>query len=165
MIVNLDSGTGGPRQKPMRAVVQRVSRAQVTVGGEITGKINRGLLVLLGVTHTDAEADADYLADKIAGLRIFEDGDGKMNLDVAAIGGGVLVVSQFTLYGDVRRGKRPSFDAAAPPDRARQLYEHFVERIRASGLPCETGRFQEMMQVELVNDGPVTILSDSSKAF
>jgi D-aminoacyl-tRNA deacylase len=149
----------------MRAVVQRVSRAQVTVDGEVTGKIGQGLLVLLGVAREDTEAAADYLADKIAGLRIFEDGDGKMNLDVAAIGGGVLVVSQFTLYGDLRRGKRPSFDAAAPPDRARQLYEYFVERIRAAGLPCETGRFQEMMQVELVNDGPVTILLDSSKAF
>jgi D-aminoacyl-tRNA deacylase len=149
----------------MRAVVQRVSRAQVTVDGEVTGKIGQGLLVLLGVAREDTEAAADYLADKIAGLRIFEDGDGKMNLDVAAIGGGVLVVSQFTLYGDLRRGKRPSFDAAAPPDRARQLYEYFVERIRAAGLPCETGRFQEIMQVELVNDGPVTILLDSSKAF
>jgi D-tyrosyl-tRNA(Tyr) deacylase len=117
------------------------------------------------VTHTDTEADADYMADKIAGLRIFEDEHGKMNLDVAAIGGGVLVVSQFTLYGDVRRGKRPSFDMAAPPERARQLYEYFVERIRAAGLPCKTGRFQEMMQVELVNNGPVTILLDSTKAF
>jgi len=149
----------------MRAVVQRVSRAQVTVGGEIVGTIGRGLLVLLGVAHADAEADADYLADKIAGLRIFEDENGKMNLDTAAVGGGILVVSQFTLYGDVRRGKRPSFDAAAPPDRARQLYEYFVERIRAAGLPCQTGRFQEMMQVELVNDGPVTILLDSAKTF
>jgi D-aminoacyl-tRNA deacylase len=149
----------------MRAVVQRVSRAQVTVGGKIAGKIDRGLLVLLGVAGTDSEADADYLADKIAGLRIFEDENGKMNLDVASVGGGILVVSQFTLYGDVRRGKRPSFDAAAPPERARQLYEYFVERIRTAGLACETGRFQEMMEVELVNDGPVTILLDSAKAF
>jgi D-tyrosyl-tRNA(Tyr) deacylase len=131
----------------------------------IVGKIGRGLLVLLGVTHADSEADADYLADKIAGLRIFEDHDGKMNLDTPAAGGEILVVSQFTLYGDVRRGKRPSFDAAAPPQRARQLYEYFVERIRAAGLPCQTGRFQEMMQVELVNEGPVTILLDSSKTF
>ncbi len=145
----------------MRAVVQRVSRAQVTVNGEIAGKIGCGLVVLLGVGATDSEADANYLADKIAGLRVFEDENGKMNLDAAAVGGGILVVSQFTLYGDVRRGKRPSFDAAAPPERARQLYEYFVERIRAAGLPCETGRFQEMMQVELVNDGPVTILLDS----
>jgi D-tyrosyl-tRNA(Tyr) deacylase len=149
----------------MRAVVQRVSRAQVTIDGEIVGQIRRGLLVLLGVSHADTEADADYLADKIAGLRVFEDANGKMNLDTAAIGGGILVVSQFTLYGDVRRGKRPSFDAAAPPEHARQLYEYFVERIRAAGLPCQTGRFQEMMQVDLVNDGPVTILLDSAKTF
>jgi D-tyrosyl-tRNA(Tyr) deacylase len=147
----------------MRAVVQRVSRAQVAVDGEIVGQIGRGLLVLLGVTHADNKADAGYLADKIAGLRIFEDGNGKMNLDITAVSGGILVVSQFTLYGDVRRGKRPSFDAAAAPQRARQLYEYFVERIRAAGLPCQTGRFQEMMQVELVNDGPVTILLDSAK--
>jgi len=149
----------------MRAVVQRVSRAQVTVNGIVTGKIGRGLLVLLGVSRGDREADADYLADKITGLRVFEDRDGKMNLPVAEISGGVLVVSQFTLYGDVRRGKRPSFDAAAPPEQARQLYEYFVERIRAAGLPCQTGRFQEMMEVELVNDGPVTILLDSGKSF
>jgi len=142
-----------------------VSRAQVIANGEVTGKIGRGLFVLLGVAGTDTERDADYLADKIAGLRIFEDETGKMNLATAEVGGRVLVVSQFTLYGDVRRGKRPSFDAAAPPERARRLYEYFVQRIRASGLPCETGRFQEMMQVELVNDGPVTILLDSSKAF
>jgi D-tyrosyl-tRNA(Tyr) deacylase len=149
----------------MRAVVQRVSRAKVTVDGEIVGEIARGLLVLLGVTHADTETDADYLAAKIAGLRTFEDKNGKMNLETASVGGGILVVSQFTLYGDVRRGKRPSFDAAALPERARQLYEYFVERIRASGLPCQTGRFQEMMQVELVNDGPVTILLDSAKTF
>jgi D-tyrosyl-tRNA(Tyr) deacylase len=149
----------------MRAVVQRVSRAQVAVDGEIVGQIGRGLLVLLGVTHADNKADADYLADKIAGLRIFEDGNGKMNLDITAVNGGILVVSQFTLYGDVRRGKRPSFDAAAAPQRACQIYEYFVERIRAAGLPCQTGRFQEMMQVELVNDGPATILLDSAKTF
>ncbi len=149
----------------MRAVVQRVRRAQVIVDGETVGEIGRGLLVLLGVTHADTEADADYLAGKIAGLRIFEDANGKMNGDVASVDGGILVVSQFTLYGDVRRGKRPSFDAAARPEHARQLYEYFVERIRAAGLPCQTGRFQEMMQVELVNDGPVTILLDSQKTF
>jgi D-aminoacyl-tRNA deacylase len=149
----------------MRAVVQRVSRAQVTVANEIVSEIGRGLLVLLGVAHADGEADADYLAEKIAGLRIFEDENGKMNLDTAAGGGGILVVSQFTLYGDVRRGKRPSFDAAAPPERARQLYEYFVERIRAAGLSCQTGRFQEAMQLGLVNDGPVTILLDSAKTF
>jgi D-aminoacyl-tRNA deacylase len=149
----------------MRAVVQRVSRAQVTVANEVVSQIGRGLLVLLGVTHSDNEADADYLAAKIAGLRIFDDQDGKMNVDTAAVGGGILVVSQFTLYGDVRRGKRPSFDAAAPPERARQIYQYFVERLQAANLPCHTGRFQEMMQVELVNDGPVTILLDSTKTF
>ena len=149
----------------MRAVVQRVSRAKVTVHTEVSGEIGRGLLVLLGVGQTDSEADADYLADKIAGLRIFEDENGKMNLAVGEVGGALLVVSQFTLYGDVRRGKRPSFDAAAPPQRARELYEYFVRRIRAAGLTCETGRFQEMMQVESVNEGPVTILLDSGKAF
>ncbi|MBZ5656505.1 MAG: D-tyrosyl-tRNA(Tyr) deacylase [Acidobacteriia bacterium] len=149
----------------MRAVVQRVSRAKVTVNGEITGEIGRGLLVLLGVGIGDTRSDIEYLADKIIGLRIFEDTGGKMNLSVVDIGGAVLAVSQFTLYGDVRRGKRPSFDAAAPPQQARELYDYFVERIRAAGLRCETGRFQEMMQVELVNEGPVTILLDSAKTF
>ena len=149
----------------MRAVVQRVSRARVNVNQQVTGEIALGLLVLLGVGREDAEADAVYLAEKISGLRIFEDVDGKMNRSVLDVGGSVLAVSQFTLYGDVRRGKRPSFDAAAPPDQARRLYEFFVERIRAAGLRCETGRFQEMMQVELVNEGPVTILLDSGKAF
>src|SRR3954471_2934169 len=149
----------------MRAVVQRVSRASVTVDGRIVGKSERGLLVLLGVTHADTEAAADYLAEKISGLRIFEDDVGKMNLSVVDVGGAILAVSQFTLYGDVRKGKRPSFDDAARPEQARKLYEHFVERIRALGLGCETGVFQAMMQVELVNDGPVTILLDSEKAF
>jgi D-tyrosyl-tRNA(Tyr) deacylase len=150
----------------MRAVVQRVSRAQVAVNGEIAGEIGLGLLVLLGVGREDTEADANYLAEKIAGLRIFEDDDErKMNRGVQEVGGSVLAVSQFTLYGDVRRGKRPSFDGAAPPERARQLYEFFVEQIRAAGLRCETGRFQAMMQVELVNEGPVTILLDSRKGF
>jgi len=121
--------------------------------------------VLLGVAQDDSEADADYLAEKICGLRIFEDDAGKMNLNVAEVGGAVLAVSQFTLFGDVRRGKRPSFDAAARPEQAKALYEYFVERIRASGLRCETGRFQEMMEVELVNSGPVTILLDSKKMF
>jgi D-tyrosyl-tRNA(Tyr) deacylase len=120
---------------------------------------------LLGVGRDDGEADATYLAEKIAGLRVFEDAQGKMNRSVQEVGGSVLAVSQFTLYGDVRRGKRPSFDAAAPPEKARQLYEFFVEQIRAAGLLCETGRFQEMMTVELVNEGPVTILLDSQKAF
>lgn len=149
----------------MRAVVQRVSRASVTVDGTTVGSIDHGLLVLLGVSITDSESDADYLADKIAGLRIFEDKEGKMNLSVADAGGGVLAVSQFTLYGDVRRGKRPSFDDAARPEQARKLYEYFVEKIRAAGLRCETGQFQAMMQVELVNEGPVTIMLDSTKAF
>jgi len=149
----------------MRAVVQRVSRSQVTVNEEITGQIGLGLLVLLGAGRDDTEADATYLAEKIAGLRIFEDDQGKMNRSVQEVDGGVLAVSQFTLYGDVRRGKRPSFDAAAPPEKARQLYEFFVEQIRAAGLRCETGVFQEMMQVELVNEGPVTILLDSGKGF
>jgi len=149
----------------MRAVVQRVSRAQVTVNGEITGQIGLGLLVLLGVGRDDTEADAIYLAEKICGLRVFEDAAGKMNLGLAEVGGSVLAVSQFTLYGDVRRGKRPSFDAAAPLERARQLYQFLVERIREAGLRCETGRFQEMMKVELVNEGPVTILLDSTKIF
>jgi D-aminoacyl-tRNA deacylase len=163
----------------MRAVVQRVSRARVTINDRTrndptnndwtSGEIGLGLLVLLGVGHEDTESDATYLAKKIAGLRIFEDHDGdpegKMNRSVQDVGGSVLVVSQFTLYGDVRRGKRPSFDAAAPPEHAQRLYEFFVECIRAAGLRCETGRFQEMMQVELVNHGPVTILLDSGKAF
>jgi D-aminoacyl-tRNA deacylase len=149
----------------MRAVVQRVSRASVTVGGELAGEIAQGLLVLLGVAQNDSEADADYLAEKICGLRIFEDEAGKMNLSVREIGGAVLAVSQFTLFGDVRRGKRPSFDAAARPEQAKALYEYFVGRVCALGLRCETGRFQEMMEVELVNTGPVTILLDSKKAF
>jgi D-tyrosyl-tRNA(Tyr) deacylase len=149
----------------MRAVVQRVARASVAVDGHVIGRIDRGLLVLLGVTHADSEVAADYLAEKIAGLRIFEDDAGKMNLSVADVGGAILAVSQFTLYGAVRRGKRPSFDDASRPEQARKLYEYFVERLRALGLRCETGRFQEMMQVELVNDGPVTILLDSEKSF
>ena len=149
----------------MRAVVQRVTRASVKVNDEFTGKIAEGLLVLLGVAQDDAESDADYLAAKIAGLRIFEDQEGKMNRSVVDIGGAILAVSQFTLFGDVRRGKRPSFDAAARPERAQALYEYFVERIRALGLQCETGRFQAMMEVELINQGPVTILLDSRKLF
>jgi len=137
----------------------------VSVAGAAVGEIAHGLLVLLGVSQTDGEADADYLADKVMGLRIFEDERGKMNLDIRQTNGAMLVVSQFTLYGDVRRGKRPSFDAAAPPERARELYEYFVSRVRASGLRCETGEFQQMMSVELVNEGPVTILLDSQKVF
>src|SRR4029077_1104462 len=142
----------------MRVVVQRVSRARVSGNGEVAGEIGIGVLVLLGVGAGDTRAEADYLVDKTIGLRIFEDAGGKMNLSVAEVGGALLVVSQFTLYGDTRRGKRPSFDAAASPEQARELYEHFVEKVRATGLRCETGRFQETMQVELVNEGPVTIL-------
>jgi D-tyrosyl-tRNA(Tyr) deacylase len=149
----------------MRAVVQRVSRAQVTVEKEITGKIGSGLLVLLGVADGDTENAADYLVEKILGLRIFEDANGKMNLSLRDVGGALLIISQFTLYGDARKGKRPSFDAAAPPEQARTLYEYFVERVRSTGLTCETGRFQAEMQVELVNEGPVTILLDSTKIF
>jgi D-tyrosyl-tRNA(Tyr) deacylase len=149
----------------MRAVVQRVLRAQVSVGEEVLGRIGPGLLVLIGVSKTDTEADADYLAAKITGLRIFDDTEGRMNLSLTETKGEILAVSQFTLYGDVRRGKRPSFDQAAPPELARELYEYFVTKIRQAGFICETGRFQAMMQVELVNDGPVTILLDSSRAF
>lgn len=149
----------------MRAVVQRVAKAKVSVGGKVSGEIGLGLLVLLGVAQTDGEQDADYLAEKIVGLRVFEDADGKMNLAVAEVGGAVLAVSQFTLYGDVRRGKRPSFDAAAPPELAKKLYDYFCQRIRALGLRCEEGVFQAMMDVELLNVGPVTILLDSAKLF
>ena len=129
------------------------------------GEIGPGLLVLLGVARQDTPVDVEYLADKVIGLRIFEDADGKMNRSVLEMGGSVLVVSQFTLYGDVRRGKRPSFDDAAPPAIAKEFYELFVQRIRRADIQCETGRFQEMMQVSLVNEGPVTILIDSRRAF
>jgi D-aminoacyl-tRNA deacylase len=149
----------------MRAIVQRVSLCRVLVEGKVVGEIGAGLLVLLGVSKTDTEAAADYLAEKTLGLRIFEDAEGRMNVSVQDSGGAVLVVSQFTLYGDVRRGKRPSFDAAARPEEAKRLYEYFVEKIRAAGLRCETGVFQAMMDVELVNAGPVTILLDSEKLF
>jgi|SRR5271165_2439756 len=149
----------------MRAVVQRVSRASVKVDGEFTGQIEIGLLVLLGVGNDDSEADADYLAEKVAGLRIFEDDEGKMNRSVVDVQGAVLAVSQFTLFGDARKGKRPSFDSAARPEQARVLYESFVAKIRGLGLRCEIGRFQEKMEVELVNQGPVTILLDSRKLF
>jgi D-aminoacyl-tRNA deacylase len=149
----------------MRAVVQRVSHAQVSVGEETVGKIGLGLLVLLGVAKADTQADADYLAAKILGLRIFDDENNKMNLSLVDVDGSILAVSQFTLYGDARKGKRPSFDDAAAPEMANELYEHFVGKIRESGCTCETGRFHAMMQVELVNDGPVTILLDSKRAF
>ena len=149
----------------MRAVLQRVSRAHVSVGEEVVGTIGPGLLALLAVGRNDAKADAEYLAAKVIGLRIFEDESGKMNLSLAETHGAVLAVSQFTLYGDARKGKRPSFDEAAPPELARKLYEHFVSKIREAGIACETGRFQAMMQVELINDGPVTILLDSAREF
>ena len=150
----------------MRAVVQRVSEAKVTVDGKPIGAIGVGLLVLLGVGRNDAETDADTLAEKVAGLRIFPDAQDKMNRSVRDVGGGVMVISQFTLYGDARRGKRPSFLDAAPPDRANALYEYFVERLRAMGSgQIATGEFQAMMDVSLTNAGPVTILLDSKKVF
>ena len=145
----------------MRAVIQRVTRARVTVEDRITGEIGNGLLILLAVTHDDTREDADYLASKIVALRIFDDADGKMNVSVKDVGGGLLVVSQFTLYGDVRRGLRPSWSDAAAPEVAEPLYEYFVDRCRKLIQPVETGSFRAMMQVELVNDGPVTLLVDS----
>ena len=147
----------------MRAVVQRVSSARVEVDGKVVGKIGRGLLVLLGVGERDAEKQAHWLADKIAGLRIFEDEAGKMNLSVQDVEGSLLVVSQFTLYGDCRKGRRPSFTGAAPPEEADRLYEVFVARLRERGLPVETGVFQAMMQVHLVNDGPVTLMVETTE--
>jgi D-tyrosyl-tRNA(Tyr) deacylase len=145
----------------MRIVLQRVSRARVVVDGEVVGAIDSGLLVLLGVAVHDTADDARRLADKMVGLRIFADAEGKMNLGVADVGGAVLVVSQFTLYGDCRKGRRPSFIEAASGDLAVPLYEAFVDAVRAHGIPTATGRFGAMMQVELVNDGPVTLIVDS----
>jgi D-aminoacyl-tRNA deacylase len=149
----------------MRSVVQRVKRASVTVNDRIVGQIEAGLLVLLGVSRSDNPSTADYIVEKLLGLRIFEDTDGKMNLSLRETGGAVLLVSQFTLYGDVRRGKRPSFDEAARPEQAKSMYEYLVTKIREQGIECATGEFQAMMQVSLVNDGPVTILIDSEKIF
>jgi len=149
----------------MRAVVQRVSRAKVTVGETVTGEIGRGVLVLLGVTQTDDNKDADYLVDKIENLRIFDDADGKMNLSLADIAGEMLVVSQFTLYGDTRRGRRPSFVKAAPSSDALRWYNYFVVKARETVTKVACGWFGEMMDVELVNDGPVTILIDSEKTI
>jgi D-tyrosyl-tRNA(Tyr) deacylase len=145
----------------MRAVAQRVSRAQVMVEGDVLGAIGSGLLVLLGVTHEDTPAEAQWLAEKLVGLRIFGDDAGKMNRDLAEVGGAMLVVSQFTLYGDCRKGRRPSFIDAAAPDHAIPLYEAFVSAVKALGIPTATGRFGADMQVELVNDGPVTLIVDS----
>jgi len=149
----------------MRAVIQRVSRAEVRVGNDITGKIGPGLLLLLGVSVDDTERDAEYLLDKTINLRIFEDAEGKMNLSLLETGGELLVVSQFTLYGDTRRGRRPSFIRSAPPDKANELYEFFVRSAQTQVTKVATGRFQAMMDVELVNDGPVTIMLDSEKIF
>jgi D-tyrosyl-tRNA(Tyr) deacylase len=145
----------------MRAVLQRVRRARVTVAGETIGEIGRGLLVLLGVTHSDTAEQASWLAEKIVGLRIFADDEGKMNRDVREAGGAVLVVSQFTLYGDARKGRRPSFIDASGPDHAIPLYEEFINGVKALGIPVATGQFGAMMDVELVNDGPVTLIVDS----
>ncbi|HKR31915.1 MAG TPA: D-aminoacyl-tRNA deacylase [Terriglobales bacterium] len=149
----------------MRTVIQRVSEASVTVDGRAVGQIGAGLFVLIGVGQADTHASADYMLDKVLGLRVFPDAEGKMNLNVREAGGAVLVVSQFTLYGDVRRGKRPSFDDAARPEQARILYEYFAAKIREQGIECATGEFQAMMKISLVNDGPVTILIDSEKVF
>jgi D-aminoacyl-tRNA deacylase len=148
----------------MRAVVQRVGRARVTVATEVIGEIGRGLLVLLGVTHDDTPDQARWLADKVTGLRIFADAEDKMNLAVADVGGSVLVVSQFTLYGDCSKGRRPSFIAAANPELAVPLYEAFINAVKAQGIAVATGQFGAMMQVELVNDGPVTLIVDSRQA-
>lgn len=147
----------------MRAVVQRVSQASVEVGGACVGSIDRGLLILVGVEQGDEEQDAEYLADKVTNLRIFEDQDGKMNRSVLDCGGSILAISQFTLLGDCRKGRRPSFDRAAPPEIARNLYECFINRIRSSNLPVATGIFQAEMRVTLTNEGPVTLILDSKK--
>lgn len=149
----------------MRAVVQRATKGKVTIQGETVGEIGQGLVVLLGVGQEDDEEDLEYLASKIVNLRIFYDEEGKMNRSVKDVGGQMLVVSQFTLYGDCRKGRRPSFIKAAPPDKANELYEEFVKRIEAEGITVATGRFQEEMLVEIHNDGPVTILLDSERQF
>jgi D-tyrosyl-tRNA(Tyr) deacylase len=149
----------------MRAVVQRVTRARVTVNGNVTGEIEKGLVVLLGIARDDLPTDSEYLAEKIVALRIFDDEQGKMNLSVKDVGGGILVISQFTLFGDVRRGLRPSWIDAAAPEIAEPLYEYFMTEIRKRLSNISTGNFRSKMQVELVNDGPVTILLDSRKVF
>jgi D-tyrosyl-tRNA(Tyr) deacylase len=146
----------------MRAVVQRVRSARVLVDGRVTGEIGAGLVVLLGVTHDDTAEDARSLAVKLAGLRVFEDAEGKMNLPIGDLAGSMLIVSQFTLYGDCRKGRRPSFDAAARPELAQALYDAFVADVRAQGVPVATGVFQAHMQVELMNDGPVTLVLDTA---
>jgi D-tyrosyl-tRNA(Tyr) deacylase len=145
----------------MRAVIQRVNESSVAVGPEVVGRIGRGLLVLLGVSKTDTEKDADYLSEKVAHLRIFEDSDGRLNRSVMEVGGEMLVVSQFTLLGDCRKGRRPSFTEAAEPEPATRLYEHFVRQTAKLGIPMQTGRFQALMAVSIVNDGPVTLIIES----
>ena len=149
----------------MRAVVQKVSASKVTVDEEVVGQINQGLMVLLGVTHDDTSKDVDYMVDKITNLRIFEDEEGKMNLSLKDVGGEVLAVSQFTLYGDARRGRRPSFSDAARPEVANPLYEEFVQKVKNQGINVGTGKFGAHMMVDLTNDGPVTILLESRKEF
>ena len=146
----------------MRACIQRVSEARVAVDGEVVGQIGRGLVVLLGVGTEDGDAEVDWLAEKLVGLRIFEDDEGKMNRSIAEMGGAMLVVSQFTLYGDARKGRRPSFTGAAPPEQAERLYQAFVARVRSRGIEVATGRFREHMLVSLVNDGPVTLWIDTA---
>lgn len=149
----------------MRAVVQKVASSKVTVDNEITGEINKGLLVLLGVTHDDTSKDVDYMVEKITNLRIFEDENEKMNLSLKDVGGEILAVSQFTLYGDCRRGRRPSFSDAARPEVANPLYEEFVKKVKDQGINVGTGKFGAHMMVDLINDGPVTILLESRKEF
>jgi D-tyrosyl-tRNA(Tyr) deacylase len=149
----------------MRVVVQRVSEARVEVDGRVVGRIGLGLLVLVGIAEGDVDSDAEWLSEKVSSLRIFEDSNGKMNLSVHEVGGSMLAVSQFTLLGDCRKGRRPSYDGAAGPEDAERLYRKFVERLRAKGLPVEEGAFRARMKVQLVNDGPVTLILDSRKAF
>ena len=146
----------------MRLVLQRVSRASVTVDGNAVGSIRTGLLILVGIAKTDTKLEVDYLSDKVLGLRIFPDTEGKMNRNIVDAGGSLLIVSQFTLYGDCRRGRRPSFDEAASPEQAEALYNYLVEKLRAGPVPVQTGVFQAMMEVHLVNQGPVTILMDTA---
>jgi len=149
----------------LRTIVQRVSWSQVHVAGQLTGQTDAGLCVLVGVTHEDGTQDVAWMADKLANLRIFEDENGKMNRSVRDIGGGILLVSQFTLYGDARKGRRPSFTSAAPPEQAERLYDELVLALKTAGLPVQTGVFQAMMQVSLCNDGPVTLILDSKGVF
>jgi len=149
----------------MRAVIQRVSRASVTVDSEVTGEIDAGLLVLLGIHKEDGETEIKWMVDKVINLRIFEDSDGKMNRSLLDSGGAMLIVSQFTLYGDCRKGRRPGYSSAAPPESAKHLYQHFIDAVKQKNISTASGRFQAHMDVKLVNDGPVTLLLDSSKLF